>query len=430
MRAAAEQLVHELRAAGRRGARSCRARAATRGPAAPRRAPRRQAARPRGATPTAAATACGISSGVRAAAPARRAERRRGSARAAAPPPRSRGASCRPRPARRASAAARAAAARATSPSSASRPMNAVGSNGQLAAGERGAALPRPRPPARPAGRGALAARGAPAPSTPRRGPPGSSGPVYSAAAARPAAASPERSASPAAARNASASIHGRRARPRRPGSSQRIRRRTDARATCSAWWRLLAAAAGSRSGHSAAISCSRCSRCPGASASSFTSVRALRSRHGRVLGPPRSRRGAGSRGGLSTWPRCRAAYLSAIGRRLSFIVGVSSSPPGSQSPSTSVKRLIVSGRESVAFARVDGLLHGGAHALVAGERREVAVDALARRPGGRVVGVEHEQRGVVAAAVADHARLADQGRGALQRRLDVRRRHVLAAPR
>jgi hypothetical protein len=42
---------------------------------------------------------------------------------------------------------------------------------------------------------------------------------------------------------------------------------------------------------------------------------------------------------------------MASTGRRLSFSVGVSSSPPGSQSPSTSVKRLIVSGRESVAFA-------------------------------------------------------------------------------
>jgi hypothetical protein len=31
------------------------------------------------------------------------------------------------------------------------------------------------------------------------------------------------------------------------------------------------------------------------------------------------------------------AAYFSAIGRRLSFIVGVSSSPPGGQSPSITV---------------------------------------------------------------------------------------------
>src|SRR3954452_20417666 len=50
-------------------------------------------------------------------------------------------------------------------------------------------------------------------------------------------------------------------------------------RATCSTWCRLLAAAAGSRSGHSSAITCSRLSRFPGASASSLTTVRALRRR-------------------------------------------------------------------------------------------------------------------------------------------------------
>ena len=45
------------------------------------------------------------------------------------------------------------------------------------------------------------------------------------------------------------------------------------------------------------------------------------------------------------------SAYFWAIGRRLSFIVGVSSSPPGSQSPSTSVNRLMPSGLESAALA-------------------------------------------------------------------------------
>ena len=130
---------------------------------------------------------------------------------------------------------------------------------------------------------------------------------------------------------------------------------------------------------------------------------------------------------GTRTWPRSRRRTLASTGRRLSFIVGVSSSPPGSQSPSTSVKRLIASGRESVALAASTASWTAATHALVAGERREVALDALARGPGGREVGVEHEQRRVVAAAVADHARLADQRRGALERRLDVRRRHVLA---
>ena len=50
-------------------------------------------------------------------------------------------------------------------------------------------------------------------------------------------------------------------------------------RATCTAWWRLFAAAAGPRSRQSTSIACSRCSRWPGASASSFTSSRAFFSR-------------------------------------------------------------------------------------------------------------------------------------------------------
>ena len=44
-------------------------------------------------------------------------------------------------------------------------------------------------------------------------------------------------------------------------------------------------------------------------------------------------------------------SYFSAIGLRLSFIVGVSSSPPGSQSPSTITNFLICSTRASLALA-------------------------------------------------------------------------------
>ena len=44
-------------------------------------------------------------------------------------------------------------------------------------------------------------------------------------------------------------------------------------------------------------------------------------------------------------------AYFAAIGLRLSFIVGVSSSPPGTQSPAHEVNFLICSTRESFALA-------------------------------------------------------------------------------
>ena len=56
----------------------------------------------------------------------------------------------------------------------------------------------------------------------------------------------------------------------------------------------------------------------------------------------------------LSQWAyiaSIASAYLASIGLRLSFIVGVSSSPPGSQSPSTMVKYLICSTRASLALA-------------------------------------------------------------------------------
>src|SRR3954470_830173 len=44
-------------------------------------------------------------------------------------------------------------------------------------------------------------------------------------------------------------------------------------------------------------------------------------------------------------------SYLRSIGRRFSFIVGVSSSPPGGHSPSSSLKRLICSTRERRSLA-------------------------------------------------------------------------------
>ena len=62
-------------------------------------------------------------------------------------------------------------------------------------------------------------------------------------------------------------------------------------RATCTAWWRLFAAAAGSRSRQSTSIACSRWRRWPGASASSFTSSRAFFRRQARRAARSRRRR-------------------------------------------------------------------------------------------------------------------------------------------
>src|SRR4051812_29918300 len=51
-------------------------------------------------------------------------------------------------------------------------------------------------------------------------------------------------------------------------------------RATYSAWWKLLAAASGGRSGQSVSVASSRCTPRSGASASSFTRLFAFRRRH------------------------------------------------------------------------------------------------------------------------------------------------------
>ena len=70
---------------------------------------------------------------------------------------------------------------------------------------------------------------------------------------------------------------------------------------------------------------------------------------HHDPLGAPRVRRQANSQASrLADSPYMRsisASYLAEIGRRLSFIVGVSSSPPGAQSPGTTVNFLICSTR-------------------------------------------------------------------------------------
>src|SRR3954452_4294686 len=70
----------------------------------------------------------------------------------------------------------------------------------------------------------------------------------------------------------------------------------------------------------------------------------------------------------------------------------------------------------------VDGLLHGLAHLLGLRELLErLARDPVLLRVDGREVGVEDDERRVVGPAVADGRGLADQWRGALDRRLDVR---------
>ena len=122
------------------------------------------------------------------------------------------------------------------------------------------------------------------------------------------------------------------------------------------------------------------------------------------------------------------SAYLASIGLRLSFIVGVSSSPPGSQSPSTIVNFLICSTRASLVLAAsTPSCTAARISSLRASASSDGVLDAVLGRPGGREVGVEDDQRRVVGAPVADAGRLADERARGLERGLDVGRRHVLA---
>ena len=88
-----------------------------------------------------------------------------------------------------------------------------------------------------------------------------------------------------------------------------------------------------------------------------------------------------GRRQGRREWPSCptyiasiASAYFSAIGLRLSFIVGVSSSPPGSQSPATIVNFLICSTRASFSLAASTPSWTAARTALVVRERLERGV--------------------------------------------------------
>ena len=110
----------------------------------------------------------------------------------------------------------------------------------------------------------------------------------------------------------------------------------------------------------------------------------------------------------LRTSPRSRRRTSRAIGLRLSFIVGVSSSPPGAQSPATIVNFLTCSTRASCALPASTPAWTAARIRLVGGELLERrALEPVLGRPGGREVGVEHDQRGVVGPAVADRARPA-----------------------
>ena len=105
------------------------------------------------------------------------------------------------------------------------------------------------------------------------------------------------------------------------------------------------------------------------------------------------------------------AAYFAAIGLRLSFIVGVSSSPPATQSSGSTANRLICSTRASFSLARsICAATSACGSSTVAAASR-----------------VERDERDVVGPRVADRAHAADHRAGRLDRRLDVRRRHVLA---
>ena len=121
-------------------------------------------------------------------------------------------------------------------------------------------------------------------------------------------------------------------------------------------------------------------------------------------------------------------AYFAAIPRRLSFIVGVSSSESGSHSAVSTVNFRIDSACENRSLATATSRSTSACTTgSTASSASVVPVAPWLGGPRGDDVGIEHEQRGQVGPGLADDAGLSDQ-RLRLQRRLEVRGRDVLAA--
>ena len=117
------------------------------------------------------------------------------------------------------------------------------------------------------------------------------------------------------------------------------------------------------------------------------------------------------------------------IGLRLSFIVGVISSPPGSHKVGRIANRLICSTRESLALPAATPAAISRDHLRVGGQGggRASASPCCGRVRADRV-GVEDHQRGVVRPAVADRRSSTPTiGQRGQDRVLDVGRRHVLS---
>ena len=91
-------------------------------------------------------------------------------------------------------------------------------------------------------------------------------------------------------------------------------------------------------------------------------------------------------------------AYFAAIPRRLSFIVGVSSSESGSHSVGSTVNFLIASACENRSLATADLALDLRQHHRIDSPARPASSPwpPCARRPRRNDVGIEHEQRGEV----------------------------------
>ena len=116
--------------------------------------------------------------------------------------------------------------------------------------------------------------------------------------------------------------------------------------------------------------------------------------------------------------------------RRLSLLVGVSTSESGSHSSPSSVNSLICSTWANCSLIASTPCWIRAAHVGVVGQLGQRLVGlAVGGRPHRGDLGVEHQQRRDELAGVADRARLADE-RDHLQGGLEVRRADVLAARR
>ena len=114
--------------------------------------------------------------------------------------------------------------------------------------------------------------------------------------------------------------------------------------------------------------------------------------------------------GGSEYSPTISSAYFALIGLRLSFIVGVSSSPPGSHGSATIVNRFHLLDARQLRIACNDRGLHLRDHLRVGGNGGQVSrIQAVLVGLHRGHVGIEDHQRRHVGLTVAEGDDLADQ---------------------